>query len=272
MLDSLRRDHVGAYGNDWIETPNIDALVYEGIRFVNAYPEALPTIPVRRAMHTGIRTFPCRDYKLAKGDTVLIPGWQPIPENHVTMAEVFRHHGYNTGLFASTLHMFKPSMNFHRGFSTWEWIRGQEADRYRIILKSDLEDPANLPNDLLHGCVGHSLEYCLANMQDWRIEADWFPARTFGSAISWLERNVKRGPFLLVIDEFDPHEPWNAPINILQKYIDLDCYVGRRVINTYGGKYEFQEGELEYTLAQYAGEVTLCDKYVGQLIDKVKQS
>ncbi len=74
MLDSLRRDHVGAYGNDWIETPNIDALASEGVRFMNAYPEALPTIPVRRAMHTGMRTFPCRDYVLAKGDTVLIPG------------------------------------------------------------------------------------------------------------------------------------------------------------------------------------------------------
>ena len=59
MLDSLRRDYVGCYGNDWIRTPNIDALAGEGVRFVNAYPEALPTLPVRRAMHTGMRTFPC---------------------------------------------------------------------------------------------------------------------------------------------------------------------------------------------------------------------
>jgi len=131
MLDSLRRDHVGCYGNDWIRTPNIDALAREGVRFANAYPEALPTIPVRRAMHTGLRTFPCRGYWLAKGDTVMIPGWQPIPEEQVTMAEVFRHHGYMTAIFASTPHIFKPSMNFHRGFTSWEWIRGQEADRYR---------------------------------------------------------------------------------------------------------------------------------------------
>jgi arylsulfatase A-like enzyme len=41
MLDSLRRDHVGAYRNDWIETPNIDALAAEGVRFTSAYPEAL---------------------------------------------------------------------------------------------------------------------------------------------------------------------------------------------------------------------------------------
>ena len=41
MLDSLRRDHVGAYRNDWIETPNIDALAAEGVWFTSAYPEAL---------------------------------------------------------------------------------------------------------------------------------------------------------------------------------------------------------------------------------------
>ena len=272
MLDSLRRDHVGCYGNDWIRTPNIDALAAEGVRFTNAYPEALPTIPVRRAMHTGYRTFPCRDYKLSKGDTVLIPGWQPIPEEQVTMAEVFRHHGYVTAHIASTPHIFKPSMNFHRGYTAWEWIRGQEADHLRVPLKGEIEDTANLPCDLAYGCVGHSLKHCLANMQGWETEEDWFPPRIFGAATRWLERNGGgEEPFLLVIDEFDPHEPWNAPRDILEHYFDTGSYEGRRVINTTGGAYEFREGELEYTLAQYAGEVELCDKYVGVLLDRVKE-
>jgi arylsulfatase A-like enzyme len=271
MLDSLRRDHVGCYGNDWIKTPNIDALSEESVRFVNAYPEALPTIPVRRAMHTGMRTFPCRGYRPAKGDTVMIPGWQPIPEGQVTMAEVFRHHGYTTALFASTLHMFKPSMNFHRGFKAWEWIRGQEADRYRVPLKGEVEDVKNLPCELAYGCVGHTLSYCLANMRGWETEEDWFPPRTFGKAARWLEDYGRDGPFLLVIDEFDPHEPWNAPRDLLELYFDTSSYSGRRVINTHTGSYEFREGELEYTKAQYAGEVTLCDKYVGVLLDRLRE-
>jgi arylsulfatase A-like enzyme len=270
MLDSLRRDHVGCYGNDWIKTPNIDALAKEGVRFTNAYPEALPTIPVRRAMNTGMRTFPCRDYVLAKGDTVMIPGWQPIPESQTTMAEIFRYNGYNTALIASTPHIFKPSMNFHRGFTSWEWIRGQEADRYEVPFEGEIEDPANLPNELSYGCVGHSLHHCLANMQDWEEEKDWFPPQSINASIDWLEKNAKNGPFLLEIDEFDPHEPWNAPKDFLELYFDTDSYEGRRVINTTGGPYDFREGELEYTFAQYAGEVTLCDKYVGVLMDKLK--
>jgi arylsulfatase A-like enzyme len=249
----------------------MDALAGEGVRFTNAYPEALPTIPVRRAMHTGMRTFPCRGYRPAKGDTVMIPGWQPIPEEQVTMAEVFRHNGYTTALFASTPHIFKPSMNFHRGFKAWEWIRGQEADRYRIPLKGNVEDVANLPCDLAYGCVGHTLNYCLANMRDWRTEGDWFPPRTFGKAVQWLEEYGRDGPFLLVVDEFDPHEPWNAPRGFLDLYFDAESYRGRRVINTRTGPYEFQEGELEYARAQYAGEVTLCDKYVGVLLEKAKE-
>ena len=33
ITDSLRKDHIGAYGNDWIETPNLDSLAGESLRF-----------------------------------------------------------------------------------------------------------------------------------------------------------------------------------------------------------------------------------------------
>jgi arylsulfatase A-like enzyme len=71
IVDSLRKDHVGAYGNDWIKTPSLDALAGESLRFTRAYPDAMPTIPARRAIHTGMRTWPTRapDH-----------GWTPIPE------------------------------------------------------------------------------------------------------------------------------------------------------------------------------------------------
>ncbi len=49
ILDSLRKDHIGAYGNDRVKTPNLDALAKESLRFDRAYPESIPTIPARRA-------------------------------------------------------------------------------------------------------------------------------------------------------------------------------------------------------------------------------
>ena len=56
ILDSLRKDHVGAYGNARIRTPNLDALAKESLSFTRAYPESIPTIPARRAIHTGLKT------------------------------------------------------------------------------------------------------------------------------------------------------------------------------------------------------------------------
>ena len=81
IIDSLRKDHVGAYENGWIRTPNLDALAKESLRFTRAYPEATPTICARRAIHTGARSWPFRDWWVPKGENAVLQGWQPIPRD-----------------------------------------------------------------------------------------------------------------------------------------------------------------------------------------------
>lgn len=76
ILDSLRKDHVGYYGDMRIHTPNLNKFAAESVCFTKAFPESLPTLPVRRALYTGMRTFPNRHYVPRKGDNVLIPGWE----------------------------------------------------------------------------------------------------------------------------------------------------------------------------------------------------
>src|SRR5918992_5245228 len=131
VVDSLRKDHIGAYGNRWIETPNLDALAKESLRFEQAYPESLPTIPARRAIHTGMRTFPFRDRERQKGLRFQPYGWQRIPEEQTTLTEILEPEGYNTTLVTDTYLQWLPSMNFHRGFGLYHWIRGQERDFYQ---------------------------------------------------------------------------------------------------------------------------------------------
>ena len=53
MLDSLRQDALGCYGSKIIKTPNIDQFSRDCIKFNNAYPEGLPTLPVRTELFTG---------------------------------------------------------------------------------------------------------------------------------------------------------------------------------------------------------------------------
>lgn len=117
LPDSLRADDVGCYGNQWINTPNIDKLARESILFEQVYPEGLPTIPLRTALFTGRYTFSFR-------------GWQPLEKTDVTLAETLKENGYVCSLITDTYHFFEPGMNFHRAFHCFRWIRGQERDAY----------------------------------------------------------------------------------------------------------------------------------------------
>ena len=74
VVDSLRADHV--YG-DRARTPNMDALVREGIRFTRAHPEAMPTVPVRNSLMSGRRYFPFRGWHDWRG-LLDSPGWAPL--------------------------------------------------------------------------------------------------------------------------------------------------------------------------------------------------
>ena len=133
IVDTLRKDHTGAYGIEWIKTPNIDALARESLPFTRAYPEAMPSIPTRRGIHTGFRSFPFYGWERTNEDDVGLRGWQPIPRDQTTLAEILKGHGFQTMFVTDTLHQFRPAYNFQRGFDVFEFIRGQERDLYRPL-------------------------------------------------------------------------------------------------------------------------------------------
>ena len=111
IIDSLRKDHIGAYGNDKIQTPNLDALAEDSLLFSRAYPESIPTICARRAIHTGLRTWPFRDWVPPKGEDIILQGWEPIPNYQTTLAEMMQAAGYGTYFVTDNMHQFKPSYN-----------------------------------------------------------------------------------------------------------------------------------------------------------------
>ncbi len=268
MADSLRVDHIGCYGNDWIETPNIDALAKESVLFEGVYPEALPTIPVRRALMTGNRTFPFKDWHPWKGEGVKLPGWQPLYEEDVTIAERLTEEGYISALITDTYHMFKPRMNFHRGFSSWQWIRGQEADPYKTKPLENIDLDHYLKPEMDKGTIRGLIQY-LKNVADRESEDDYFAPSVFGAGMKWLEDNYKQDKIFLWLDSFDPHEPWDPPAYYVDKY--YPGYKGKEIIFPMGGDIGYlSEDELRYIRALYAGEVTMLDRWLGKFIEKVK--
>ena len=139
VSDTFRWDYIGCYGNEWIETPNLDRLAAESVVYLDAFAEGLPTLPARRAMITGRPISPMK-YVPQHSDLVQTPGWHPLFDQDVTIAEWLKQQDYHTAMFTDVYHMFKPGKNFHRGFDKWDFIRGQEDDRHALRDKDAVID------------------------------------------------------------------------------------------------------------------------------------
>jgi arylsulfatase A-like enzyme len=275
ILDSLRKDHIGAYGNPWIKTPNLDALSKESLRFTRAYPESIPTICARRTIHTGNRSWPFRDWKAPEGEDIILQGWQPIPEGQVHLAEILKENGYTTMFETDTMHQFKPSYNFQRGFDVFDFIRGQTTDNYKPNWTFPRE---RVRGALLEGnivAMRNQMRQYWANVEGRLVparesEEDWFSPRVFSGAMELMEAAKEEQPFFLVVDSYDPHEPWDTP----DEYVSLydDPYDGPEPYSViYGDSSYLSERELQRMKARYAGEVTMVDRWLGNFLDKMAE-
>ncbi len=252
VSDTLRRDHLGCYGNDWIKTPCVDRFAAGATVFDRYYTGSFPTIPHRTDLVTGRFTFTYRD-------------WSPLGNQETVLAQVLGEGGYVSMLIVDTPHMLRDSFGFDRGFTAWEWIRGQENDRYRTHpLEVQMPcDPVKLRE------TTRTVTQYLRNVADRKYESDYFAPQTMAKACEWLQHNYKRDKFLLYVDTFDPHEPWDPP----RYYTDLydPGYQGEEVTYPiYGPCSYLTEAELRHVRALYAGEVTMVDRWVGRLLRTVE--
>lgn len=271
VADTLRKDHVGAYGNDWIQTPNLDVLAGESLRFTRAYPESAPTICARRAIHTGTRTWPFRNWDPPEGENISLRGWQPIPLDQVTLAEVMKENGYLNLFVTDNLQQYKPAYNMHRGFDVWEFFRGQTTDKYRPIWTAPRESMERtlIADTSAAGGEAYFAQY-FANTADRKNEEDWFAPRVFNRASEFLESAKDVGPFFLTVDVYDPHAPWDPP----EKYANIysDGPDGPEPFApVYGSSDYLTERQVERMGALYAGELTMMDRWLGRFMDKMDE-
>jgi arylsulfatase A-like enzyme len=263
--DTWRADYLGCYGNANIKTPYLDALAKESVVFENVYADGLPTIPHRRVLHTGRSILPFSKHG----------SWRPMFPEDVTIAETLKKAGYTTGLIVDCYHFFKPDMNFHRGFDSWEWVRGQEFDMWQSGPKEKFDVRKHLPEHLWEldrypdAQNPRVLQYLL-NTQDRRSEDDYFCARTCRLAMRWLERNTRQKPFMLWLEMFDPHEPWDAPKRFQEMYYDK--YPVERFLFGYGvNKNRLKPEDIPALKGLYSAEVTFSDLWIGRLLNRIRE-
>ena len=109
-IDTVRADHLGCYGYRRIETPAIDKLASEGIRFEHAYAQVPLTLPSHTVIMTGT-------YPVFNGVRDLTsPGLNRTPP---TLAEIMRQSGYTTAAFVSSF-VLNSMWGLNRGFDVYD--------------------------------------------------------------------------------------------------------------------------------------------------------
>lgn len=95
---------LGCYGSSFYDTPHIDRLAREGMRFTDAYAACHVCSPSRASILTG--KYPARlrltDWLPGRKDVSFqrllnAPIHQALPLDETTLAETLKRHGYRTG-------------------------------------------------------------------------------------------------------------------------------------------------------------------------------
>lgn len=203
VLDTVRKDHLSAYGYSRQTTPNLDAFARKAWRFDNAYATAPYTLSSHASVFTGQlpREHGARRRSFAawSGPSRLPPGVTDIPlsAESVTLAEDLRTRGYATaGIVANTIYL-QPWTGLDQGFDHYDSRHGRT---YGYV-------PIALPLVKRLGLAGAT------ERLDYRVQRS---ARTIiDQAIDWLASN--RGKFFLFLNLMDAHFPYEVPAPIGEK-------------------------------------------------------
>jgi arylsulfatase A-like enzyme len=272
VSDTFRHDNLACYGPKWLEqleTPYLDRFASESVILKDFYPEGMPTIVIRRTLYTGRRVIPC--YYFPQPESVQLPGWHALYNEDVTLSETLNEAGYITALVSDLYHEMKPTRNFQKGFHTWQWIRGQEVDYYgtsphQLLDVSDMVSAdylARFPH--LH----QFLSQYKANRNLWKQEGESLAQLVAQATIRWLNSNFEQRPFYLHVEFFDPHEPWDPPQRFLEKY--MPNATGPSFIEPPYDTVPLPDEIKQRFRANYAGEASCVDYWIGNLLDTIRQ-
>ena len=199
LVDDLGWRDVGCYGSTLYETPSIDQLANQGIRFTNAYAACHVCSPTRASILTG--KYPARlnltdwlpgrkDFAFQKFKNVEINQHLPFEEN--TLAEALKANGYSTAIFGKWHLGEDPSGPRQHGFDVHVpegWNKGWPLSYYAPFR--------------LNGYDGEDGEYLTDRLTD--------------DALQYIEGNRDK-PFFLYFPHYAVHDPIEGRLDLVEKY------------------------------------------------------
>ena len=194
-IDDLGWKDLSCYGSRFYETPSIDALASDGIRFTSAYQSAARCVPSRTSLFTGKYH---ERKEIADGQGV-VPG-------EYTFAEAFQDAGYHT-------------------FFTGKWHLGKDPSRYPEAQGFDVNKGGcawGAPNGSSEGGGRYFSPYDCPTLED-GPEGEYLTDRLTQETIDFIEAhqaNQSGQPFMACVFHYAVHTPIEAPGSLVQPYQD----------------------------------------------------
>ncbi|ARN56845.1 sulfatase [Sedimentisphaera salicampi] len=260
LIDDLGWKDLGCFGSEFYETPNIDALCGEGIKFTDAYAAAPVCSPTRASIMTG--KYPARmdttdwfgspqPYKINRHWAVNKPiltaaSKHNMPLDELTVAEALKQNGYST-------------------FFAGKWHLGETADYWPEHQGFDI----NKGGWRLGGPYGpgkYFVPYGNPRLED-GPEGEHLPDRLADETVKFMKENKDKS-FMAYLSFYSVHVPLVTREDLTEKYRKKRAKMG---IETKWGK----EGEYKARLTQehavYAGMVESMDLACGKVLENLKK-
>jgi arylsulfatase A-like enzyme len=273
LLDSLNRHHLGSYGGEEFATPNLDRFAREhGARFTRHVTGSLPCMPARHDILCGALDF-------------LWKPWGSIELWEEPLTRELGRNGVATMLVTDHPHLFETGgENYHTDFFGWEYLRGHEGDMWRTCPDPTWLGAPSRPAvrggwwyERSLGIEADTLERGYDRSRTWfRSEDDYPGPKTMRVAADWLRReSAHHDRWLLFVDEFDPHEPFDVPEPWLGRYEDEPWDDELLIWPPYAdgaiSKGQLTEREGRHIRANYGSKLSMIDHWFGQVLDALDE-
>ena len=220
MADDMGFSDLGSYGGE-IDTPNIDRLAYDGLRF-NSFYNTARCVPSRGAMLTGL--YPHQAGVGAMTRNQGLPGYRgTLSSQSVTIAEVLKEQGYQTGM-TGKWHL-SPTEPLDRE-EQLKWLSHQKKkNRFSDISTYPVSQGFDKFYGTIWGVVDYFDPFSLVNgkepVED--VPEDFYYTDAIGdTAVAFVEEfSENAAPFFLYVAHTAPHWPLQAPEEEIKKYDDV---------------------------------------------------
>lgn len=274
ISDDLTATAVSSYENKACQTPNIDQLASEGVRFTKAYSQYPVCGPSRASLMFGY-------YPSATGTYGYVSGRENVGPDRKSWAQLFRDNGYYTARVSKIYHMGVP-IDIEKGSdgeddpASWTEKFNSKGPEWKALGEGELVQ--GNPDGTLPIKGGNVMTIVKADGDD-LVHSD---GRTAEKACQ-LIREHKNDPFFLAVGFVRPHVPFVAPANYFDPYPHEEVNLPRKVegdwddIPKRGINYvtsvngQMNETQEKKAVAAYYASVSYMDAQVGKVLKTLEE-